>query len=257
MFLLAITDFGSRLLDSVGHAFDVLLGFIPALIGAIVLLIIGWILSNIAANVTRRVLMAIHFDQLMQHAGVDTVAQRFGFGANANTLLADLVKWFIRLIFILAAFNALQIPAITNILNAIVLWLPSLFVALLIVVIGAALARVAREATIRTLTAAGTPQRTFLGSLVQYGIVTLALFIALEQIGVGMEILTILFAGVMLALSLGAGLAFGLGGRETAKRLVDTWYPSVPPALSSTDAASPPSPLPNERNAVQGWKLRQ
>jgi small-conductance mechanosensitive channel len=242
--LLSVFDFGARLLEAVGHAFDVLLGFIPALIGAIVLIIIGWIVSGIVANLVRRLLDAVHFDQITERAGIDEMAERFDLPANGSELFAGLAKWFIRLIFLVAAFNALQIPAVTSILNAILLFLPSLLVALLILVIGSALARVARDAV------QGATDNRFLGALAQYGIIALAVVIALEQIGVGVAIITIMFAAVMLALSLAAGLAFGLGGRDTAQRLVDGWYAQMqttPPATGTRlnrAATTPPRVTP-------------
>ena len=245
MVLITVVDFGNRLLDSVGHAFDVLLGFIPSLIGALLLVVIGWIVAGIVANIVKRLLQAAHFDQLMQHAGIDRVASQLGLSANANDLLAGLVLWFIRLIFLVAASNALQIPAISNILNAILFFLPTVIVALLIVIIGASLARVAREAMSRSALG-GSP---LLGAVVQYSIITIALFIALEQIGVGTTILTILFGAVMLAGSIGVRLAFGLGGRDTAKQIVDTWYSQMnirtQPAHTLPERVSPQIPSNN------------
>ena len=241
MVLLTVYDFGARLLDAVGHAFDVLLGFIPALIGAVILIIIGWFVAGIVAKIVQRLLRTVHFDRLTQHAGVDTLATRFDLPNNGEALLAGIVKWFIRLIFLVAAFNALQIPAVTNILAAILLFLPSLLVALLILVVGASLGRVARDAVQGAM---GTTNGRFLGVLAQYGIIALAVTIALEQIGVGVVIVTILFGAVMLALSLGAGLAFGLGGRDTAQRLVDGWYQQMQTTPKSAVRVSQPTHTP-------------
>ena len=243
MILLAIFDFGSRLLEAVGHAFDVLLGFLPALVGAILLIIIGWIVSGIVANIVRRLLQTVHFDRLTQHAGVDTLAARFDLPANGEALLAGIVKWFIRLIFLVAAFNALQIPAVTSILNAILLFLPSLVVALLILIIGASLGRIARDAVQGAVGKNGA----LLGAITQYGIIAIAVTIALEQIGVGVVIITLLFGAVMLAFSLGLGLAFGLGGRDTARQIVDGWYQQMQtntPPTPRVARTSPPNAIP-------------
>ncbi len=254
MQVLAAFDWGGRLLTAIGHALDVLLSFVPALIGAIVLIIIGWIVSAIVAGLVLRILRAVHFDRLTQHAGIDALSERFGLPANGNVLLAGLAKWFIRLIFLVAAFNALQVPAISTILDAIVLWLPSLVVALVIVILGAALARVAGNALTDGLSGMGISGARLLGSLVQYAIVAFVLIIALEQIGVGVPIVTTLFGAVMLALALSFGLAFGLGGRDTAKRIVDSWYtnvsqatPVVPSVGSGTANTALPPPPPNQK----------
>ncbi len=153
----------------------------------------------------------------------------------------------------MAAFNALDVPTISAILDAIALWLPSFIAALLILIIGAALARFAGDALERGLAGTNVGNPRMLGRLLQFAIVAFVLFIALEQIGVGMQIITTFFGAVMLALAIGCGLAFGLGGRDTAKRIVDGWYESisagannrvVPSVGSGTVNASLPEPTP-------------
>ncbi|MGZ6390011.1 MAG: mechanosensitive ion channel family protein, partial [Ktedonobacterales bacterium] len=127
----------------------------------------------------------------------------------------------------LAAAEALHVPAISSIVNAIVLWLPQLFVALLVLIIGALLARVVGDLVRAATDAADISGGPLFAAIARYAVLALAVIIALNQIGVGAAIVQVLFASVMFGLTLALALAFGLGGRETAKDIVDSWYTST------------------------------
>jgi hypothetical protein len=222
-----LADVGGQILDAFGKAIAVLFAFIPALIGALVILVIGWIVAAIVKALLVRVLRAVHFDQAMDHAGVGTLMRRGGVHADAAGLLATVVFWFIFLIFVVAAANAINVPAITSILNAIVLWLPQLFVALLVVIVGMLLARVVGDIVRDALRGAGMGGAQLLAGIARAAIIAFAAIIALNQIGVGAAIVQELFAAVVFGLALAMALAFGLGGRDTAKRIVDGWYSAL------------------------------
>jgi mechanosensitive ion channel-like protein len=219
-----LADLVSEILRAFGDAISVLFAFIPALIGALIILLIGWIVGRVVAAIVRRLLHAAHFDQAMERAGIGAYLQRGGLRTSAVDILASLVFWFIFLIFVLAAADALHIPAISNIVNAIVLWLPQLFVALLVLIIGALLARLVGEVVRRAMDGAGVSGGPILASVAAVAVFAFAAIIALNQIGVGSAIVQVLFASVMFGLALALALAFGLGGRDTAKNIVDSWY---------------------------------
>lgn len=224
---LIFADIGSELVAAFGRAVGVLFSFIPSLIGALLILLIGWIIATVVKNVLVRVLRAVHFDQAMNHAGVGALLQRGGVRADAAMVLSRVVFWFIFLIFVLAAANAINVPAITNILNAIVLWLPQLFVALIVMIVGMLLARVVGDIVRDALQGADMAGARMLAGIVRVAILAFAAIIALNQIGVGAAIVQELFAAMVFGLALALALAFGLGGRDSAKRLVDSWYASM------------------------------
>lgn len=227
MRLVLAASVGDQIVSAFGNGVSVLFSFIPAIIGAVILLLIGWIVATIIKNVLVRVLRAVHFDQAMDHAGVGSFLQRGGVRMDAADVLATVVYWFVFLIFIVAAANALAVPAITGILNAIVLWLPQLFVALLVVIVGMLLARVVGDIVRDAAQGAGLQGARFLAGITRVAILAFAFIIALSQIGVGAVIVQELFAAAVFGIALALALAFGLGGRDTAKNIVDSWYGSM------------------------------
>jgi hypothetical protein len=224
MFLPVLADIVSELLRAFGDAISTLFAFIPALLGALIILLIGWIIGRLVAAIARRVLRALHFDRAMERARVDAYLQRGGVRADAVDVLASLVFWFIFLIFVLAAAEALRVPAISNIVNAIVLWLPQLFVALIVLIIGVLLARLVSDVVRAAMDGAGISGGPVLAGIAGVAVVAFAAIIALNQIGVGAAVVQELFGGVIFGLALALALAFGLGGRDTAKNIVDSWY---------------------------------
>jgi hypothetical protein len=225
--MLIFADVGSEILRAFGDAVGVLFAFIPALIGALLILLIGWLIARVAAAILRRLLRAARFDQAMERAGVAQFLQRGGVHTSATDVLASLVFWFIFLIFVLAAAQALHVPVISNIVNAIVLWLPQLFAALLVLIVGALAARFIGDVVRTALDGAGISGGPILAAIARYAVLAFAAIIALNQIGVGSAIVQVLFASVMFGLALALALAFGLGSRETAKDIVDSWYAST------------------------------
>jgi hypothetical protein len=249
--MFALADIGTEILTAFGAAVTVLFAFIPALIGALIILLVGWIVATVVKNILVRVLRAIHFDQAMERAGVAGMLQRGGVRADAAGVLASLVYWFIFLIFMVAAANALGVAAITGILNAIVLWLPQLFVALIVLIIGALVARFVGDLIRTAMDGAGVSGGAVMAGIARYAILAFVAIIALNQIGVGAVIVQTLFASVMLGLALALALAFGLGGRETAKNIVDSWYSSMvsrqPNRTLGTPDSRPPLAPPSTR----------
>jgi hypothetical protein len=147
-----------------------------------------------------------------------------GIKRDASGFLADLVKWFVRLIVLVTAFDALGLPAVSQVLQQLLLWLPNLVVALVILVI-AGLAANALAGLVRGATAeAGLGNPELLATLARVAVWAFAIVIAVNQVGIATTVVNTLFMGLVGALALALGLSFGLGGRETAGQLVASWY---------------------------------
>jgi len=222
-----VTNWGDALLVSVTGALIALLSFIPALIGAVIILIIGWVLSGILARLVETVLNRVGFEHAAERTGITGVINRSGAGSmRASHVIAELVKWFVRLIFLEIAAQALHLTEVTTLLNSIVLFIPNLVVALIIVLVGVLAAQFIGRLVRGGLSQANFANANLFGTIAEYGIIGLAVVTALNQIGIATIIVTILFAGIVGALALAAGLAFGLGGRETAAEIWQSSYES-------------------------------
>jgi hypothetical protein len=219
-----VTDWGTALMTSLTTALAVFLAAIPRIIGFLVILIIGWLIASAIARLVGVVLRRARFDDIADRAGFTGFIRDMGLNYDASGMLADVVKWFIRLIVLVVAFDSLGLPAISNILNAFVLWLPNLVVALVVLMLAGLAAnfvfRVVRGATLES----GFGNADLIANLARAAVWVFAVIIAVNQIGVATTLVDTLFIGFVAAMALAFGLAFGLGGRETAGMIVRDWY---------------------------------
>ena len=136
-----VTNWSEALLTSLAAALALFMSAIPKVIGFAVILIIGWIIASALAAAVASILRALKFNDLAQRAGVSGFVQKMGVHTDAAGVLATLVKWFVRLIVLVTAFDALGLPAVSQVLQQILLWLPNLGVALVVLVIAGLAAR--------------------------------------------------------------------------------------------------------------------
>ena len=219
-----INQWSAALVTSVTAALSLFLAAIPRIIGFLVILIIGWFIAGLLASAVAALLRTVHFNVLAQRAGLQEFIQNMGLRKDPSGILADIVKWFVRLIVLVVAFDALGLPAVSQVLHQFLLWIPNLIVAVVVLVI-AGLAANALGNLIRGSTAqAGFSNPDLLASIARVAVWGFGIVVAVNQIGVAQELVNTLFMGFIGALALAAGLAFGLGGRETAAQIVQGWY---------------------------------
>src|ERR687887_1064141 len=198
--------------------------YVPKVISAVIILIIGYIIARIVRGLLTKGLRLVHFDQIADRAGITRMIQAAGLRMDAARLLATVVFWWIFLMFIVNALDALALPTITAYLNLLLGYIPRLFVAFLIVVVGALIANVVAGA-VRGATAETSPTTSgLLGSLAKWFILLFALLTAVTELDIAQSMIFILFASAIGMVALAGGLAFGLGGRETAAQIVNNWY---------------------------------
>lgn len=219
-----VTDWGAAVMTSLTAALSLFLAAIPRVIGFIVILIVGWLISGVLAAAVAALLRAVRFNDLAQRSGLTGFVQNMGVRRDAAGVLADIVKWFVRLIVLVVAFDALGLPAVSSVFQQFLLWIPNLVVAVVVLVI-AGLAANALGDLVRGSTAqAGFNNPDLLATITRVAVWSFGIVVAVNQIGVAQELVNTLFMGFIGALALAAGLAFGLGGRDTAGQIVDSWY---------------------------------
>lgn len=220
----AITDVGQAVLVSLTAALTSFMAFLPAFIGAILVLILGWIVASVIAGLIERGLVAVGFEKAMQRSGLADSIGQMRTRWTASKLVAQLAKWFIFLIFVQAAANVLGMPQVTAIINSIVLFIPNVVVALLILVVGAFIARVLSDLVRGSLNEMGVGNPDLLAGIAQYAVVGFAVVAAVNQLGIAETVVNTLFIGLVGSIALALGLAFGLGGRDVAAQITRTWY---------------------------------
>lgn len=215
-----ITNWGSAILTSFTNALNLVFAFIPKLIGFLVILLIGWIVANLVSKAVTFLLRKIGFDRLSERIGLSQLEQRMGLRMDAAGVLGRIVYWFIFLIFLVPATNALNLPTISNILNMLVDYVPNIFVAVLVLFLGSVLAVFAGDVVRGTTSATRMGHPEIIGNIVRWAIIGFACLIALEQLRIAPALITVLFAAIVGGLALAFGLSFGLGGRDSAQRLL-------------------------------------
>jgi hypothetical protein len=219
-----VSNWGEALLTSLATGLMVLFAAVPRIIGFLAILIIGWLIASAIAGAVTALLRTVKFNDVARRSGFSGFVQNMGIRTDASAFLADLVKWFVRLIVLVSAFDALGLPAVSQVLQQLLLWLPNLVVALVILVL-AGLAANALAGLVRGATAeAGLGNPNMLATIARVAVWGFAIVVAVNQIGIATTLVNTLFMGLVGALALALGLAFGLGGRETAAQIVANWY---------------------------------
>lgn len=198
--------------------------FLPALIGAILILVIGWFISGLIANLIERGLKAVGLERAVAHTGIGEVVQKSGTRSTVSGILATLAKYFIFLIFVQAAANVVGIPQLTEIINRIILFIPNVMVAMAIIVVGSLIAKFLSGLVRSSVSELGVGNPNLLATLTNYIIIGFAVIAAIDQLGIAATLVNTLLIGLIGSVALAIGLAFGLGGREVAAQITQKWY---------------------------------
>ncbi|HYE22830.1 MAG TPA: hypothetical protein VEA92_00015 [Candidatus Paceibacterota bacterium] len=198
-----------------------LVEYLPNLLIAVIIFVVGWLIGAGLGRVVAQVVNSLRVDQALRAAGVERVLERAGFSLNSGAFLGMLVKWFFILVFLVASLEVLGLTQVTMFLTAVVLgYLPRVIVAVLILLVAAVIAEAAQRLVAGSARAANLRSANFLGSMTRWAIWIFAVLAALDQLGVTPFVQT-LFTGVVVALALAFGLSFGLGGQQAASRFID------------------------------------
>lgn len=220
----AISDWSSAMMTSLAAALAMFLSAIPKIIGFVVILVVAWLISALVEKGVAAILRAVRFNELATRSGLQDFVNKSGTGTDAAGAIGLIAKWFIRLIGMVVAFDALGLPAVSDVLRDLLLWLPNVVVALVVLVIGGLAARALANLVRGATAEAGISNSNLLAKIAATMVWAFAIVVAVNQIGIATTLVNTLFMAFVGAIALGLGLAFGLGGRETAGRIVSNWY---------------------------------
>lgn len=216
-----LSNWGMTLQQSFNNLLWATVNFLPNLVLAVIIFVIGWFLGVLIGRVIAQAIRAIKVDHALKAAGVEEVVNRAGWSLNSGEFIGALVKWFIIIVFLLAALSAMGLTSVTLFLELGLLpYLARVIVAVLIIALAAVVAEVAQSIVTGSARAAGVTSAGFAGTVAKWAIWIFAILAALDQLGVTPFVQTI-FTGVVVALSIAFGLAFGLGGQEAASRFIE------------------------------------
>ncbi len=197
--------------------------FLPRLIAMIAIIVIGGIIAWILKVIVRRFLWFVKFNQICEATGFTQMLAKAAL-PSPTELLSRLVFWVVWVSFLLFGFNALEIAPLQEEISRFFLFLPQIFVAIVILFVGVLAANFFGRATLLTAVNTNWPSPRLLSSIVRFLIITLAVTMALERIGLGRGVVEIAFSIAFGAVMLGLALAFGLGGRDVARKLLERHF---------------------------------
>ena len=220
----AVSDWGQAVMGAVGGALATLLAFIPTLIGALIILLVGWIIAKVLSALVTKALRVIRFNQIADRAEIDQFLDKSGVRMDPAAVVGTLAYWFLMLVFLGAAFNTLGLQQLTNGLNAIIGYIPNVVVAMVMLLVGALLANFVANLVRGTAGSARVGDPNLLATVARGAIMVFALMMALDQLHVAPTIIQTLWTALIGAVAVAGALAFGLGGRDVAKRMLEDWY---------------------------------
>jgi len=212
----------NMLLESVRESLHQVGVFLPRLLLAIVIVIVGWVIAKAVRFAVVKALRAINFGVVTEKAGIDHFLKQGGAHIDTVRVLGGLAYWLVILAALMVASNSLDLAHVTDLVGRVVLFVPKVMFAVVILVFGAYFARFVGSALTTYLRDTRVGEASLIGRLALYAIMVFVIMIALDQMGLG-DIIRQAFLIIVAAIGLGLALAFGLGGQKRAGELIERW----------------------------------
>ena len=212
----------STFTERLEQGFALLGEFVPALFGALVILFAGYLVAKVIERGTARLLRRMHFNQLLERGGVMQAVERSGSHLNPAKVIANLLFWCVMFAVLLVAANAIGLESLASVFSELVSYIPSVIAAIVIIILGIVLGGFVGGLIMAS--AGGLHGGPWLARTGRAGVIVLAVFMALQELGIATDIVTTAFAILFGAVALALSLSFGLGNRELAGEVTREWY---------------------------------
>ena len=203
-----------------------LVHFLPKLLAVIVILFFGWLLAKLARAAVKRTLELMQFDKFAQKSGLEAFINHGNLSLSLSGIISHVVYWLVILMFIITGSNMLGLNEVSLLMQQLASYLPHIIVAILVLIFGTLLARFVNRLVFAWLYGIKFERALEISTSVEYGIQILAIFVALEQLGIGTQLINSLFIIVFGALFLALAIAFGLGGKDWAAKIIEDFKKS-------------------------------
>lgn len=197
------------------------IAFLPSLLGALVIFFVGWAIAVGLQKLIIQLLRSLRVDSGLEKLGFGKFFEKAGIKMDFAGWIGAFVKWFLVLVFLLAATDILNLNEVSIFLRSILNYIPSVIVAVVILTAAFWFANVLRKIVQASVSASNIKAAAFLGTLTHWSLVIFGIFAALIQLGIAFALLQTLVTGLIAMLALAGGLAFGLGGKDAAANFLN------------------------------------
>lgn len=199
-----------------------IVSFVPNLVVALIIVILGWLVGALLGRAIWQVFRSLKVDEALRRAGFEGFLRRGGVDLDSGAFIGGLVKWFVIVVFLVAAFDVLGLTQVNLFLQQVVIaYIPRVLVAALVILAGGVIGDVVERVVVTAARTAEIRSAHFAGAVSKWAVWVFAILVALSQLGIATAFSQTLFTGIVIAISLALGLSFGLGGQEAAARFIE------------------------------------
>lgn len=211
------TDIGQALLASINNAIIAVVGFLPKFVAGLIILLLGIIIASLIKQIVVGILGALKIESIFRKYGVPEAKEEFAW----TSIIAEIVRWFVIIVFLIPTADVWGLPKVVTILNEFLLYLPNVFVAAIIAIVGFVFARLSHDVVLTLAKGLSKDSANVIASVTRWAINTFVILAILTQLGVASDLIRILFTGFVAMVAIAGGIAFGLGGQIRAKDIID------------------------------------
>jgi len=220
--MMFIQTWGGVFSESLLNLWSGFIYFVPSLLGAIILFIIGWVVASVIGKAIAQVIDALKVNKLFESAGASDLMNRAGLKLNVGGFIGGIVKWFVITAFLMASLEIIGLTQVNDFLReAVLFYLPKVIIAVIVLVIATLIADTMQKIVQASAQAVNARKAKMVGTVTHHAIWIFAFIIALSELGIATTFMQILFTGLVAALAIAFGLSFGLGGKDAASRAVE------------------------------------
>ncbi len=201
-----------------------ILTFIPTLLGAIVVFIIGLLLAGWAKSLFVKIINITKLSDVISNPAIKEFLKNAQVNQKIEEVIGEIVRWLIIALFFTASINMLGLTTVTVFLNTIFSYLPNLVAAICILLIGVVLAGTLEKVVKGSLGGVDISLSRFMGKVVSYSVMIISVLAAISQMGIAQSFIEVMFTGFVATITLALGLGFGLGSKDIIKTILEDWY---------------------------------
>lgn len=209
------------LLDSLKEIWGSFIGFLPTLLAALIVFIVGWLIAIFLGKIINRVIKTIKLDLLLEKIGFAKALAKAKIKLDSAKFFEELVKWFFIIVFLMAAVEILGLVEVGLFLKSILYYIPSVIIAAIVLLAAAIIAKFMQKLVKASADAAGLASAGAIAEIVKWAILIFGFVIALTQLGIASALIQTIVIGIIAMIAIAGGLAFGLGGKDMAARILD------------------------------------